>query len=75
MSSAHLLASFLLAAGMSVGVGSQTAQASGSVCDLETVTARDQVVPAFWIDEQGVLHGQDVSDQSEAPFNWNCLCG
>jgi len=74
MTTHNLLASLLLAAGVSVGAGFQTAQAGVNTPDRETVAAQGQVVPAFSIDEHGMLHGQDVPDQSQEPFNWNCIC-
>jgi len=74
MSTPNLIASLLLAAGVSVGAETQTAQAGVNTPDRETTLAQDQVVPAFSIDEHGVLYGQDVPDQSQEPFNWNCIC-
>lgn len=74
MSTVNLLASLLLAAGMGVDAGLHASELGLEATNQEVAAAKGQVVPAFSIDEYGGLHGQDVSDESQAPFNWNCVC-
>jgi hypothetical protein len=74
MSTVNLLAGLLLAAGMSVDAGLHASELGLEATNQEVAAAKVRGVPAFSIDEYGVLHGQDVSDESQAPFNWNCVC-
>jgi hypothetical protein len=74
MVTSNLLASLLVAASVSFSVETQTTDAGVNAPARQTVATQDPTVPAFSIDERGVLHGQDVSDQSQAPWNLNCVC-
>ena len=74
MQTNSLLARLLLAAGCGLAAASQATALDGDVPAKETLAAGNAPLPAFSIDENGLLHGGQLEDQAHSPWNFNCVC-